>query len=407
MSKKNRVIDSYQQRLTGALHRSPLLKASVSKSGRLVDFAQLESVSPGLAKRLLETVIQASTPLAIDLNLRAKQRARTAGGSKEQPVLFSPQNNAGINPSTIDHSALYDLLDRRMRRHAEMAKRETGVHALWLGYPLIYVPGDGVNPANWILSPVFLWPVAIELDLRREGRFRIGRHQEPKSKEFSLPVFNLAMATWVSRQLKVNMPEPSEEELEVLDCKLIKDKLRVLGNQFQNRPSCDCDGNLEPIPDPKRVASQTSSRFYNSAVMGYIRQPNEAIMSDLVAIKSSQECADVVAAFVEGLRLPEPAPVKPPPEEDRYHVSSVDFSQEKVIWQARQPPGLVVHGPPGTGKSQTIVNIIADALAHERTVLMVCQKKLPPGWCWNVSGRQALAISVWKYTMLKRTGLRL
>jgi primosomal replication protein N'' len=34
-----------------------------------------------------------------------------------------------------------------------------------------------------------------------------------------------------------------------------------------------------------------------------------------------------------------------------------------------------VHGPPGTGKSQTIVNIIADALAHNRTVLMVCQKQ--------------------------------
>ncbi len=33
-----------------------------------------------------------------------------------------------------------------------------------------------------------------------------------------------------------------------------------------------------------------------------------------------------------------------------------------------------MHGPPGTGKSQTIVNIIADALAHRRTVLMVCQK---------------------------------
>ena len=45
-----------------------------------------------------------------------------------------------------------------------------------------------------------------------------------------------------------------------------------------------------------------------------------------------------------------------------------------MIWQARTEPGLVVHGPPGTGKSQTIVNVIADALAHGRTVLMVCQK---------------------------------
>src|SRR5207248_9534560 len=62
-------------------------------------------------------------------------------------------------------------------------------------------------------------------------------------------------------------------------------------------------------------------------------------------------------------------------EEDRFLVCDADFSQEQVVWQAREQPGLVVHGPPGTGKSQTIVNIIADALAHGRTVLMVCQKQ--------------------------------
>ena len=56
-------------------------------------------------------------------------------------------------------------------------------------------------------------------------------------------------------------------------------------------------------------------------------------------------------------------------------MSEADFSQERVVWKARKKPGLLVHGPPGTGKSQTIVNVIADALAHDRTILMVCQKQ--------------------------------
>jgi primosomal replication protein N'' len=115
-------------------------------------------------------------------------------------------------------------------------------------------------------------------------------------------------------------------------------------------------------------------------VLGYVRQPNEAIMADLAAIKDSGSCEGVVAAFTEGMRLPPAAEAPKPNEEDRYFVSPVDFSQERVIWQARQPPGLVVHGPPGTGKSQTIVNLIADALAHQRTVLMICQRQpLPRG----------------------------
>ena len=37
-------------------------------------------------------------------------------------------------------------------------------------------------------------------------------------------------------------------------------------------------------------------------------------------------------------------------------------------------PGLLVEGPPGTGKSQTIVNIVADAMGRGETVLIVCQK---------------------------------
>lgn len=36
---------------------------------------------------------------------------------------------------------------------------------------------------------------------------------------------------------------------------------------------------------------------------------------------------------------------------------------------------MVLQGPPGTGKSQVIVNLIADALANQKKVLVVCQKK--------------------------------
>jgi predicted ATP-dependent serine protease len=43
--------------------------------------------------------------------------------------------------------------------------------------------------------------------------------------------------------------------------------------------------------------------------------------------------------------------------------------------KARAAPGLLVEGPPGTGKSQTIVNVIADSIGRKQSVLVVCQKQ--------------------------------
>jgi hypothetical protein len=72
---------------------------------------------------------------------------------------------------------------------------------------------------------------------------------------------------------------------------------------------------------------------------------------------------------------PSTTPTPGPPELDRYLITPTDVFQERAVWRARTPEGAVIHGPPGTGKSQVIVNIVADHLAREKTVLVVCQKK--------------------------------
>src|SRR5690554_5469254 len=54
---------------------------------------------------------------------------------------------------------------------------------------------------------------------------------------------------------------------------------------------------------------------------------------------------------------------------------SADATQLDAICAAAQNKSFVLHGPPGTGKSQTITNIIADALYHGKKVLFVAAKK--------------------------------
>ncbi|BDZ70059.1 hypothetical protein GCM10025861_05760 [Methanobacterium petrolearium] len=59
---------------------------------------------------------------------------------------------------------------------------------------------------------------------------------------------------------------------------------------------------------------------------------------------------------------------------DVYHVLDADSSQISVIEDVKHGRDLVVEGPPGTGKSQTIVNLIAELLARGNTILFVSEK---------------------------------
>ncbi len=51
-----------------------------------------------------------------------------------------------------------------------------------------------------------------------------------------------------------------------------------------------------------------------------------------------------------------------------------DSSQDAAIVAARQGKSFVLIGPPGTGKSQTIANIVANCLAAQKTILFVAEK---------------------------------
>lgn len=55
-------------------------------------------------------------------------------------------------------------------------------------------------------------------------------------------------------------------------------------------------------------------------------------------------------------------------------VVEADSSQHTAILKTWEGRNLVVEGPPGTGKSQTITNIIAAALHQGKTVLFVSEK---------------------------------
>ncbi|WP_024794789.1 DUF3320 domain-containing protein [Tomitella biformata] len=62
------------------------------------------------------------------------------------------------------------------------------------------------------------------------------------------------------------------------------------------------------------------------------------------------------------------------PPEKMYSILDADSSQRRCILAAAQGQSFVMDGPPGTGKSQTIANTIAELISTGKTVLFVSEK---------------------------------
>lgn len=60
--------------------------------------------------------------------------------------------------------------------------------------------------------------------------------------------------------------------------------------------------------------------------------------------------------------------------EDTNQIVDADSSQLRAIAAVSRNHNLVLEGPPGTGKSQTITNLIAQALSERKTVLFAAEK---------------------------------
>lgn len=80
-----------------------------------------------------------------------------------------------------------------------------------------------------------------------------------------------------------------------------------------------------------------------------------------------------------GEEVEPPLPSPEPPGEREIDLLETplpaDRSQCEVLWYAEKGCNLVVHGPPGTGKSQTIANLIARAIRSGRRVLFVAERR--------------------------------
>ena len=132
---------------------------------------------------------------------------------------------------------------------------------------------------------------------------------------------------------------------------------------------------IGPIPNAKAAGKPGQPQLHAAAVMFLADFPSQAIVQDLRQLKQRPLENTALECLFRLTDVDIVPPPERPPEAERFSTLEADPSQERAVLSARTSPGLVLQGPPGTGKSQTIVNVIADCLGRDETVLVVCEKQ--------------------------------
>jgi very-short-patch-repair endonuclease len=105
-----------------------------------------------------------------------------------------------------------------------------------------------------------------------------------------------------------------------------------------------------------------------------LESATEALVQNelICAIAGDEAARDAVRSRHPEVRLDEPDHT---PVADEFLVLDADASQSYAINAVVRGADLVVEGPPGTGKSQTIANLIATLAARGQRVLFVAEKR--------------------------------
>lgn len=147
-------------------------------------------------------------------------------------------------------------------------------------------------------------------------------------------------------------------------------------------------GGLDPLPNDehginiKKVFSIVRGALYSvknwdvveSCVIGNFSFAQFAMWNDIHTAGEVLENSDIVRSLMKGYVDFDTTVAEDVSEEKVYLPITVDATQLKAIKMASHGTTFVLHGPPGTGKSQTITAMIANLMAQGKCVLFVAEK---------------------------------
>lgn len=410
MSEPNRILVKMLERLRAGLLDGPGINCRPHRSRQRVDFTQFAK-------------FQADSPAEYLLDLLGPEKAAVVSATMSRPAKRHPPSPAprpddgqpppssdppsdtgepsvmqpvapdDLETSEGDLATLQDALFHKLKILAEDARvyeQDTGVDVLHVGFPLLHIPPGAGGSTRRILAPLALIPVSMQMRLLPRPSVRLSC----RSEQMDRVIPNPSLFAWLEQSHK---PAPAElmeddgsrepwDEIVAL-ARWIAETFAIELPAIFNTPELPSSDWFDLVPAPR--ADDNIPAIVLSAVLGLFPVNNQALLRDMEAMIHDSSLTgpvrgflDVAATLAEPEDGPKPetpsdgtAPAAGPSVDVVRLVTAADPCQARAVRLARTASGLVVHGPPGTGKSQTITNIIGDHLIRGQRVLFVSDKR--------------------------------
>lgn len=404
----NKILVRMLERLFAGLINGPSLNCRPHASRQRLDFLQLGKLRDQGPDEALQQLLGDARGVKLTARVEAPARPRRSStrtgkeADAPEPEL-SPEERAALQAWQEQQACLRKL--HLLADEARTYEQDTGVHALYVGLPLLSLPpGSGSfrgrrGAARRVLAPVAFVPVTVTVRTGARPMVEIAC----RGDEVDRVVPNTALFAWLEQQTGQALSEGAAAASDAAPWReiaaLVRQVASALGLEapapFAALPTHEpgegeasaAEPPLHLGPAPRADEEGARPAIVPAAVLGLFPMNNQGLLRDLQAMVAGEALDGPVQSFLQaGVCFDEPPAItyehtawsgtkRPRVFAEERAITAADPCQTRAARLARSCAGLVIHGPPGTGKSQTITNIIGDHLSRGERVLFVCDKR--------------------------------
>lgn len=310
----------------------------------------VELAIPNETTGIFEDIINAGKSITLLETDKVPEQFRKQG-AKSGFDLPGDLLTAVLNEQFMAYSNLpagrYDTVLRRLQLQAKNYRQETGANNLYLSFGTLKWNFMGSD----LQSPLILVPVRLEL-IAKNSQYRLVLDDAGESTP------NFCLLEKLSKDLQFEIPG------------------------LRNPKMDDSGIDLPAAFSAVREAILESGRDFqveHSVHLGILQFAKFRLWKDLDDNWHNLVKNPLVKHLVESSNEPFIDPVDPPVSEDLEDLIvglpiPADAAQLKAVQEAVAGRTFVLEGPPGTGKSQAITNILSRAITEGKKVLFVAEK---------------------------------